>query len=204
MVGLSENSLLETAGDVVYGRGEDYVRFVRGLRTTEHKAYASIQAKRVYTVELDWSGRLPNGSCTCPHNVDGNFCKHLVATGLAAIDSGRVAVDATVSGTADAALQAAVQAMDVDEMRDLVLTLAQRDDGVRRLLEVRASTKAGDSTQAQAELESYVRNTLGFRGFVDYRRSLEVAGVANEVLDELENHLNSGAAEAVRPRCCAR
>ncbi len=198
-MGLSENSLLEAAGDVVYGRGEDYVRFVRGLRTTEHKAYASIQAKKVYTVELDWSGRLPDGSCTCPHNADGNFCKHLVATGLAAIDSGRVAVDATVSTTADATLQEAVQAMGVDELRDLVLTLAQRDDGVRRLLEVRASTKAENGTQAQAELKSYVRNTLAFRGFVDYRRSFEVAGLASEVLDELENHLNSGGAETARP-----
>ena len=44
-----------------------------------------------------------------------------------------------------------------------------------------------------------MRNTLAFRGFVDYRRSFEVAGVASEVLDELENHVNSGAAEIVRP-----
>ena len=125
---------------MIYARGQRYDRYVSGLRTTEHKAYASIQAKRVYTVELDWSGRLPHGSCTCPHNADGNFCKHLVATGLAAIDSGRVAVEAAVSGSAETALQAAVHAMDVQELRDLVLTLAQRDDGLRRLLEVRAST----------------------------------------------------------------
>jgi tetratricopeptide (TPR) repeat protein len=44
-----------------------------------------------------------------------------------------------------------------------------------------------------------VRNTLAFRGFVDYRRSFEVAEAASEMLDELENHLNSGAAEVVRP-----
>jgi hypothetical protein len=40
---------------------------------------------------------------------------------------------------------------------------------------------------------------LAFRGFIDYRRSFDVAAVASEVLDELENHLNSGAAETVRP-----
>ena len=92
---LSETTLLEVAGDLVYARGEDYVRYVRGLRTTDFKAYASIQAKNVYQVELDWSGPLPDGSCTCRHHADGNFCKHLVATGLAAIDTGRVAVDDT-------------------------------------------------------------------------------------------------------------
>jgi len=198
-VPLSETTLLKVAGDLVYARGEDYVRYVRGLRTTDFKAYASIQAKNVYQVELDWSGPLPDGSCTCPHHADGNFCKHLVATGLAAIDTGRVAVDDTAGSTADAALQSAVLAMDVDELRDLVTTLAQRDDGVRRLLEIRATTAAGDDAHATAEMEAYVRNALAFRGSVDYRRSFEVAGVASEVLDELENHLNSGSAETVRP-----
>jgi uncharacterized Zn finger protein len=198
-VPLSETTLLEVAGDRVYARGEDYVRYVRGLRTTGFKAYASIQAKNVYSVELDWSGPLPDGSCTCRHHADGHFCKHLVATGLAVIDTGRVAVDDTASSTAETALEAAVRAMDVDELRDLVMTLAQRDGGVRRLLEIRATTAAGDDTYAKAELEAYVRNMLEFRGFVDYRRSFEVAGVASEVLEELENHLNSGAAETVRP-----
>ena len=50
---LSETTLLKVAGDLVYARGEDYVRYVRGLRTTDFKAYASIQAKNVYSVELD-------------------------------------------------------------------------------------------------------------------------------------------------------
>src|SRR6478735_4979388 len=100
-VPLSETTLLKVAGDLVYARGEDYVRYVRGLRTTDFKAYASIQAKNVYQVELDWSGPLPDGSCTCPHHADGNFCKHLVATGLAAIDTGRVAVDDTGGSTAE-------------------------------------------------------------------------------------------------------
>ena len=37
-VPLSETSLLTVAGDLVYARGEDYVRYVRGLRTTDFKA----------------------------------------------------------------------------------------------------------------------------------------------------------------------
>ncbi|BBZ55205.1 SWIM zinc finger family protein [Mycolicibacterium phocaicum] len=194
-VPLSETSLFNMAGDLIFARGEDYIRYVRGLRITKSKAYASIQAKRVYQVELDWSGPLPDGVCTCPHNADGNFCKHLVAVGLAAIDSGRVAVD----DPADATLEAVVQAMDVDELRKLVLTLAQQDGGVRRLLEIRATAASGDEAPAQAEFEAYVRNTLEFRGYVDYRRSFEVAEAVGDMLDELEDHLNNGAAEVVRP-----
>lgn len=192
---LSETMLRNIAGDVVYARGEDYVRYVRGLRVTNVKAYASIQAKNVYTVELDWSGPRPVGTCTCPHHADGNFCKHLVATGLAVIDSGRVAVDDDPT----LGLEAVVEAMSVDQLRQMVMTLAQRDDGLRRMLELRAKTASGDDAQAKAELEAYVRNTLRFRGFIDYRRSFEVAAVASEMLDELEDHLDVGAAEIVRP-----
>ncbi len=192
---LSEWSLLTVAGDRVYGRGEGYVRYVRGLRITAEKAHASVQAKQVYTVELDWSGRLPDGNCTCPHHSDGNFCKHLVAVGLAVIDSGAVA-DATRVAWA---LEATVQAMDVDELRELVMTLAHRDGEVRRMLEVRATATSGDDRTAKAEFEAYVRNALEFRGFVDYRESYAVAEGASQVLDELENHLNAGSAEIVRP-----
>lgn len=52
---LSETALLAAAGDRIYGRGEEDVRYVRGLRIAVDKAYASVQAKRVYAVELDWS-----------------------------------------------------------------------------------------------------------------------------------------------------
>jgi len=199
LVPLSETSLLNVAGDVIFTRGEDYVRYVRGLRITKSRAYASIQAKRVYQVELDWSGRRPDGVCTCPHNADGNFCKHLVAVGLAAIDTGRVAVDESAEVGTDATLEEVVQAMRVDELRELVLTLAQQDGGVRRLLEVRATEASGNEAPAQAEFEAYVRNTLEFRGYIDYRRSFEVAEVAGDMLDELEDHLSNGAAEVVRP-----
>ncbi|MBX9918631.1 MAG: hypothetical protein K2Y33_02190, partial [Mycolicibacterium frederiksbergense] len=113
---LSEEALLTVAGDTVFARGEDYVQYVRGLRTTATKASASIQAKRVYTVELDWSGPGLQGRCTCAHHDEGYFCKHLVAVGLAAIDSGRV----PVNKTADDAIEAAVRSMDIDELRDFV------------------------------------------------------------------------------------
>jgi hypothetical protein len=78
------------------------------------------------------------------------LCKHLVAVGLAVIDSG--AVD-DVTGVASA-LEATVQAMDVDELRELVLTLAHRDGEVRRILEFRATAASGDDTTAKAEFEA--------------------------------------------------
>jgi len=120
------------------------------LRATAARAYASVQAKRVYTVELDWSGPQRDGFCTCPHAAEGHFCKHLVAVGLAVIDSGAVD-DATQVASA---LEATVQAMEVDELRELVMSLARRDGEVRRMLEVRATAASGDDTTAKAEFAS--------------------------------------------------
>lgn len=89
--------------------------------------------------------------------------------------------------------------MPVDELRELVMTLAQRDDAARRIVGTRALTASGDDAHAKAEFENFVRDTLSIRGYVDYRRSFEVAAAAAEMLDELELHLNGGAAEVVRP-----
>ncbi len=192
---LSETMLLNVAGDRVFVRGQEYVRYVRGLRVAADKAQASLQAKRVYTVELDWSGPLPVGSCTCLDHADGYFCKHLVAVGLAVIDRD----EGGSVGTAESGVQAAVEAMDVHELRELVLMLAERDGEVRRMLEVRATSVSGDDTAVKAEFENYVRNALQLHGFTDYRESFVVAETAGQVLDELENHVNDGAAEMVRP-----
>jgi hypothetical protein len=192
---LSKRELLEVAGDRSYARGEDYVRYVRGLRATAARAYASVQAKQIYTVELEWSGPQPGGFCTCLHAADGHFCKHLVAVGLAVIDSGAVD-DATRVASS---LEATVQAMDVDELRELVMTLAHRDGEVRRMVEVRATAASGDDATVKAEFEAYVRDALEFRGFVDYREFYAVAEGASQVLDELEIHLNGGSAEIARP-----
>src|SRR5262245_41024741 len=83
---LTEHRLLEVAGETSFARGEDYVRFVHRLRVADGRATATIQAKRVYLVDLDWSGKRLVGTCTCPFFGKGAFCKHLVALGLAALD----------------------------------------------------------------------------------------------------------------------
>ncbi|GAA1506786.1 SWIM zinc finger family protein [Nocardioides humi] len=82
---LSEERLLDIAGPTVFGRGEDYVGYVRGLRVVGARATATIQARNVYLVDLSWADGSPDGSCTCPHYAEGNFCKHLVAVGLAVV-----------------------------------------------------------------------------------------------------------------------
>lgn len=191
---LSEAMLREAAGERTFTRGEEYVRYVHGLRITATHAYASVQAKRAYTVELDFSGSSLDGWCTCLHRADENFCKHLVAVGLAAIDSGRIA---DLAG--DGALRAAVTAMDVDELRELVVTMAQRDDGLRSRLTAHAAAASGDLRAAQTALKTLMTEALSIRGYLDYRQTFDFASGVSAVLDDFEDHVNSGAADLVRP-----
>src|SRR6478609_4066014 len=83
--GLTEGELRHRAGSTSFVRGEDYVRYVHGLRVGDGKASASIQARNVYLVDLEWSATGISGHCTCPHHAQGYFCKHLVALGLAVL-----------------------------------------------------------------------------------------------------------------------
>jgi uncharacterized Zn finger protein len=191
-VQFTDDELLARAGEAVFARGEGYVRYVHGLVVSDGSARASIQAKRVYQVELSWANGVA-GSCTCPHYADGNFCKHLVAVGLAVLDG----VPPPPSSSEEAALAAYVDELDRDALAELVLDLAREHEPARRVLQVRA-VRAGQAVVDPAELVSRVNDTLSV-GFVDYRRSFDVAAVAQDMLDDLQDLLDAGVAEAVRP-----
>lgn len=92
---LNEQNLHRLAGTRFYERGVDYaanghvVRLYRRKRSVE----AIVQGTRRYRVEL-WveNGELLS-SCTCPMGVGRSFCKHCVATGLAAIEASEPELD---------------------------------------------------------------------------------------------------------------
>ncbi len=197
MAELTERLLLEEAGDLSFERGQDYVKYVVGLRVTDKRAHASIQAKRVYQVELDWAQKDVRCLCTCPFFEQGFFCKHLVAVGLAAIDAGHGGMTPPKSVGPEVAELVAL--LEDNEVRALLVELAGRDDGVRRVIELRAAARTGDSSVLAEELEGMVKQALAVRGHVDYRRSFGVARDAQDLLDELETYLEAGNAEAVRP-----
>jgi uncharacterized Zn finger protein len=203
-IGLTEAALLRAAGGTSFDRGQDYVGYVHGLRVDGSTATASIQAKRVYLVDLDWSDDTPTGRCTCPHHVKGNFCKHLVAVGLVVLDASGAQEDAPSDLAANAAdatepLEEYLATLDAAELRTLVADMAARYPEVERTLQVRAAGQGGDPDSAARELTQLVQSALRTRGFIDYRRSFDVAGGAHELLDELQDHLEAGAADLARP-----
>jgi uncharacterized Zn finger protein len=193
---LSEADLLSHAGEAVFARGEDYVRYVHGMRVRGRHAQGTIQARNVYQVELDWSYPDLASSCTCPHFDQGFFCKHLVALGLAVIDA---QVAPGTSAPPEGGVDSYLEGLDARALRALVRELVSRDRKAERLVEFRAAASGADSDDVAKDLVATVNEALRARGFVDYGRSFDVAKDAEELLDELESFLDAGAADAVRP-----
>src|SRR5260370_37085784 len=84
--------LRDVAGEKVFARGAAYhedghVEIVTFDRT---RVLARVVGSEVYRCELVGAGKKFSGECSCPAFSDWGFCKHLVATALAAnsLDSG--------------------------------------------------------------------------------------------------------------------
>ncbi len=190
---LTEGALRARAGATSFVRGEDYVRYVHGLRVVESGASASIQARNVYLVDLQWSTSL-TGHCTCPHHASGNFCKHLVALGLAVLDStGR---RKQVPVTPPASVIDPLEEMDAAA---LIRDLADVAPEVARLVELKGAGMLHDEPETSQRLVELVDDSLRVRGHIDYRRSFDVAADVQRVLDELDDLLGAGRSRAVQP-----
>ena len=194
-VELTEQALEARADRSRFGRGLDTVRYVRALRVVGSGASASVQGRSVHQATLDWSGDELRGTCTCPDFPRSWFCKHLVAVGLRVLEKG-----AGVAGAEQVdELARLVGQLGVEQLRGLVLDLARRDDTVRRELERLRAVEDGDTSGLADELLALVRGATDVRGFVDYRRSFEVAADVEGVLDELERCIDLPAPDAARP-----
>lgn len=189
---LTEEAIRSATDEARFVRGEDYVRYVHGLQVGDKRATASIQAKRVYVVTVSWSGARVTGTCTCWDETDG-LCKHRVAVALAAID------DSPSPAPVEDDLASFVRSLSTGDLADLLLAAARDDERLERRLRTRMAAATGDSKAAAKRLEQAASKVLSPRGFVDYRRSFDVAREAAAFVDELEGVLDSGGADVVQP-----
>lgn len=209
MIWFTEADVEAVSGTTSFVRGEDYVRYVHGLQVKPSQALASIQAKRVYRVELEWSNGALGGWCSCPHHESGNFCKHLVAVALAVLDSSQLDSSLLRGGSSDLGgsaapgdsdpLDAFVAGLGEGALVDLVRELVANIPEVRRVVQLRAISSSGASLVSSAELIEQVNGALRTRGYVDYRESFDLARDAEAVLDDLHDLLDAGAGDVVRP-----
>jgi uncharacterized Zn finger protein len=84
---LTRDAMLELAGKTYFERGEGYHRGGHVSALVEHEGVivAKVAGTEDYRVRL-WAEDGLAFSCDCPLGLDGEFCKHCVAAGLAWLD----------------------------------------------------------------------------------------------------------------------
>jgi len=127
------------AGDKVFARGEAYQRdgHVELLAIERGRVFAQVAGTEDYRTELVGGRKAIRGECSCPAFEDWGFCKHLVATALAA-NALTDDAEAKLTG-ARTRIQEHLRRQGVEDLANIILALAERDADLFREL----STAAG-------------------------------------------------------------
>ena len=163
--------LREQAGPKVFARGEEYHRDgqVDLLSVERNRVLAQVTGSEDYRTVLTKRGKKIGGECSCPAFRDWGFCKHMVATGLAAND---VADDGQQGPSILDRIRAHLKQKGVDSLVEMVVELAERDTALFRKLDIAATaSSAGDVKRLEKQLRRAIDVATRTGGFVDYNEA---------------------------------
>lgn len=186
------DTLCALAGDKVFARGEAYHRAgqVEILSLESERVLAQVAGTDDYRTVLMGRGESVDGECSCPYFEDRGFCKHLVATALAA--NAANADDGAEGVGALARIRNHLKGRGVDALVEMIVGLAERDPALFRRLDLAAATDHADDKTLEARLRKAIDDATRTRRFVDYSRAPGWAAGVGAVLDTLAD-LASGA-----------
>jgi uncharacterized Zn finger protein len=190
--------LAALAGDRAFARGEAYHRGgqVAILSLTADRVLAQVAGTEDYRVTLSGRGRAIDGSCSCRAFEDYGFCKHMVATALAANEA---AASGQAEGTdALGRIRAHLRTKSVDALVDLIADLAERDPALFRKLDLAAAITQTDDKTLEARLRKAIDAATRIRGTIDYAKVSRWAKGVNEALDILADMAPGPQAARVR------
>jgi len=177
--------LRDMAGDKVYARGEAYHRDgqVAILALEPERVLAQVTGTDEYRVELTGRGRTIDGACSCRAFADWGFCKHMVATALAA--NAARAEGETEGVGALARIRAHLKEQGTDALVAMIVDMAGRDLALFRRLDSAASVARADDKTLEISLRKAIDSATRTGGYVDYGAAAGWAAGVNAVLDTL-------------------
>lgn len=193
----TDDDLRRAAGPVSYARGLGYLDRVGELTIAGTWVMATVFGNDLYRVRLSFGDeRGPHGlraDCSCPFGEEGNFCKHCVATGLAAL--GR---DQSTAAHAPAAAPKAggggliswLNSLSRDELLTELLELLVDQPDLCERLELRAAAQRVDAVGVRDAVERLVR----VADYVDYDEASAYASDVTLAADAIGNLIDAGAA----------
>ena len=188
------DALRDLAGDKVFVRGQAYHRDgqVEILAIEQERILAQVAGTEDYTTELAGRGEDIGGACSCPAFEDWGFCKHMVATALAA---NAVAGDPEAQGVgALPRIREHLKQMGLEALVEMVVGLAGRDPVLFRRLDMAASTVFADARTLATRLRKAIDGATRTRGFIDYREAHGWAAGVSDALDAVAELTPAGHA----------
>ena len=194
---LTREALVELAGERYFERGEEYHRddLVRIFAEHDGIVAARVIGTHEYRVKLQAVGDGLRYSCTCPLGVDGEFCKHCVAAGLAWLDQARGTVDAArPAGVTMDVVKAYLERQDGDALVGIILDRAAEDELLRERLLLRAAYEKPVGPDLAA-FRHVIEDALNPGGLLDYGSGWEYTQRVDAVLGAISGLLDKGFAD---------
>jgi uncharacterized Zn finger protein len=137
-------------------------------------------------------GKEFSGECSCRAFSDWGFCKHLVATALAA--------NSLRSGTLDQAssrfakIRVHLRARGVEGLVEMIVGLAERDPALLKELELSATAATSDDETLLAQFKKAITDATRTHGYVEYRKMRGWVQGIESVLDRVAGLIEIGRA----------
>src|SRR5919202_1448260 len=200
---LTYDALLELAGERYFRRGENYYYEGRVHALVEHEGaiVAKVLGTYEYRVRFQAEDDELVYSCDCPLGVDGEFCKHCVAVGLAWL-KGEAEHDLSEVGAEPVTtmddVRAYLEGQEKDVLVRLLMEQAMEDERLRERLLLRAARTGGESLNIAAFRRVIDRAVEPPRDYWDYDSPNDYVLGLGSVVESISDMLKEGfAAEAI-------
>jgi uncharacterized Zn finger protein len=192
----TETDLKVVAGPRSYDRGLDYLSQVKHLDFDGQEITATVYGSDAYevclTVKADRGRDVAlAGDCSCPFGQEGNFCKHCVATGLAALKLAKSRPAVPASHQKRDLVVSWLASLSKDELVAEILGLIDSDRDLRRRLELRAAARRANVDQVR----SAVQNLVETGGFIEYAGARDYARDVSRAAEAIDALIDGGVAE---------
>jgi len=190
-------ALRDVAGEKAYARGAVYHEDdrVEIITLDRSRVLARVMGSEVYRCDLVGAGKKISGQCSCPAFSDWGFCKHLVATALAANSLRPEALEQASSRFAR--IREHLRAKGIEGLVEMVVRLAERDPSFLKELELSAVSAAADDTTLLAQFKKAITDATRTRGYVEYGKMHNWVQGIDSLLDQVAGLVENGRAGLV-------
>lgn len=188
--------------DRSFSRGQAYFNEERVCSFAEHEGVltAVVSGQKDYRVRLRWDDSEVEYSCNCPVGLDGMFCKHLVAAGLAWINPDMKPTRKTGGRKTRETIQGTIQDFLKLQDKSTLIQILADEVAENRSLRERLLLQAARLNSAGVDLAAYrkaIASATRTNGFVDYYAAPHYARRVQQVIDSIAALLDDGHPAAV-------